>query len=585
MLSASPSLSAMDANPYEAPELLKRRRIGVWSEMPPGSKWANEGVTRVLGFLIEGAAARGDICFEVVAPHGMQATIEADLRTLAAREGLDWIVHATPKPQLNTEAQPSRPDPANEISGLADFIVRLPSPALAVLTTILAVTAFPMAAIRGIIRGRVSAQDWRQRVSVLKSAALRPREALRLAAGFLKTLGFKPAIRLGDDLVIAITPPTLGPSHEEARDFNEHLKQMAGFANAYVEVEGWIVLFPFYLGSALLKKPRAVIFPDALVYDFPIGWDPNVYWRAGGHWPSWREKCAQLLKASDTVITFSEHVARRHVVEMFGLNQNRIQCIPLAPPDLMAYLPFLQQTDRHSTAGTRRHAADLLRAFALQAGNRYLADFPFETAPYFVVATQDRPTKNIGLAARALATLVRQLGINVKMITTARFFWGETWTSLPGIVEDEQLQYDVLSMPDLPREVHAALFHCAALTVHPSFFEGIVGTLPLFESLSVGTPCIFARGPHTEELIEREPDLAGFMFDPYDAVGLTEMIRAILEDRDVAVGVQMPIGERLRGYSWSDAADLYARAAIGKSQGDLRFVDQRDFPITGSVHG
>ena len=35
--------------------------LGIWTEWPPDIPWANQGMTRLLGFLIEGAASRGDL--------------------------------------------------------------------------------------------------------------------------------------------------------------------------------------------------------------------------------------------------------------------------------------------------------------------------------------------------------------------------------------------------------------------------------------------------------------------------------------------------------------------------------------------
>lgn len=539
--------------------------------MPPGSRWANEGVTRVLGFLIEGAAESGRIRFEIVAPFGMQEAIEADLRSLKATENEDWIVHKTPNPHNHAEVavQTAKATALRSSVCFARFIIRLPSPLLALVLVCAAVLAFPFVALRGVLRRQVSWQNWKGRLYFIKASILRPREILNFGALFLRNLGPRWASLLGRALSAEIDtscPPINLEVAASTRNFDEQIREMATFANEKVDVEGWIVLFPFYRGAASLKKSKAVIFPDALVYDFPMGWNPDQFWQRHNGWPQWREKSSELLKSATTVITFSKHVADRHCLKLFDLVPEQMRCIPLAPPDLMPYLPMLKTTGRRGTCDTRRQAGDLLRAFAGQNGLSYLCDFPFESTPYFVVATQDRPTKNIGMAAQALFKLIREDHVDIKMITTARFFFGETWTSLPGLIENEQLQYDILSMPDLPREIHAALFHCATLTVHPSFFEGIVGTLPFYETLSVGTPCLFARGPHTEELVDNEPELSRYMFDPYDVAALRLMIRDVMNNRESVLDHQMPIGDRLRHYSWSDAASCYAAAATGQSE-------------------
>ena len=55
------------------------------------------------------------------------------------------------------------------------------------------------------------------------------------------------------------------------------------------------------------------------------------------------------------------------------------------------------------------------------------------------------------------------------------------------------LQTDVISVPGLPSDVHAAFFQLARLTVVPTMFEGGF-PFPFCESLSVGTPVVSGVG-------------------------------------------------------------------------------------------
>ncbi len=212
----------------------------------------------------------------------------------------------------------------------------------------------------------------------------------------------------------------------------------------------------------------------------------------------------------------------------------------------------------------------MLRAHARARGWRYLQDFAFEDARYVVVSTQDRVTKNIGRAADAVLRLLRRDRIGIKLFTTASLHFGADWTLLPGLIEREQMHRDAISVPDLPREVHAALFHCAAAVLHPSFFEGIVGALPFYEAVSVGTPCLLARGPHTAELLAEEPGLSPDTFDPYDVDGLARLLRSLLEGgREEVLARQSAAFERLlRRRNWGQVAEAYANAAVGGLAGE-----------------
>ena len=432
-----------------------RTAIGVWSELPPGARWANEGISRIVGFLIEGGAETGDYTFRVLVPRGMAETVRDDLRTLIAKENVDWIVDE------------------------------------------------PTAAFEA---------DW------------------------VKQNG-----------------PISGKSAVAA--------SMAAYANTQIDVAGWINTFPHFTGSRLLNGRKAVLLPDAIPYDFPIGWDYNHYWGPHGEWVQWKQIARETLSDGQAVIAHSKHVARRHGVKLLGLDESLIRVVPHAPPDLAPILPFIK--DRKKTPETLRLAANILRDYAATKGLDYLRAFPFEETPFVMVATQDRVTKNVGRAAEVVRRLVRDERRNLKLFTTAPLHHGANWTLFPGLVADHQMQHDIVSMPDVPRDVHAALFHCASLTIHPTFYEGIVGTLTFYEAVSVGTPCIMGVGPHVRELMETAPELEPLTFDPYDIPAMRKLVLEVLDDPEAAVNLQRPAYERRRKRGWAAVAQAYADAASG----------------------
>jgi len=415
--------------------------VGLWSELGPGARWANEGVSRVVGFLIEGAAAGRKYTFHILVPHGMGETVREDLRQLSAVEDRDWVV-------------------------------------------------------------------WE--------------------------------------------PPA--PAHGEA------LSELADFANRNVPVEAWIVTFPHFSGSLHLTKPKATLYPDALPYDFPLGWNEENAWGPDGSWPKWRRTATNVMAETAVVITFSRHVAERHAGPLCDVPLKKVRVIPLAPPDLAPLLPFV--TNRQQTAESRSRAADILRKYATEQSLDYLRGFPFEEVNFVAAATQDRPTKNLGLTAEAVRRVVRERRGNLKLFMTAHLHVGATWTKLPEIVRRGQFHHDLISLPDLPRDVHAALFHCATVVVHSSFFEGIVGSLPFYEAASVGTPSLLARGPHIDELLETEPTIEPFVYDPYDIDRLADLIVDVASNRETYVKAQAEVFGRLVQRSWSEVATEYAQAAL-----------------------
>jgi hypothetical protein len=429
-------------------------KIGIWWELPPGARWSNEGVTRVIGFLVGGAAARRTYAFHLVVRPGLGEEVREDLRQLAAEEFVDWQVH---EPTSSEESH-----------------------------------------------------------------------------------------YLGEAVKIA----------ESGQRFEN--VALALFANERVPVDGWIVPFPHFESAVYLERSKAVLVPDALPYDFPLGWIED--WQAAGAWPQWRQRATKMCAEADAVINFSEHVARRHAGPLLSVPRDKIHVVPLAPPDLLTELPFVRSRKR--SRSSREQAAAILREHVAERGIDYLRNFPFEECEFIVDATHDRPTKNLGFTADAVERIVRRDRRPMKLFLTAQLNFGAHWTRLPTIIERQQFHRDFVSMHNLPREVHAALFHAAAVTVHSSFYEGIIGCLPFYESVSVGTPCLFARGPHTSELLESEPDLAPFTFDPYDADGLRRLILRTIDAREGVLEVQAQVYARHRRRTRYHTADGYVEAAL-----------------------
>jgi glycosyltransferase involved in cell wall biosynthesis len=333
------------------------------------------------------------------------------------------------------------------------------------------------------------------------------------------------------------------------------------FANAKVEVDGWLLIRPDCLKGLALRGRRAVLFPDAVPIEFAASYS-SERWREANDWSLWQADTEYMLGRADNVITFSRHVAERHVTGIFGTSPARIRIIPHAPSDLGPDAPFVAG-DRRRTEDSRRKAATHLRRHAGQRKWEFLSSFPFEEVTYVAVSTRDRPTKNIPLVVEAVERLIRRNYFDVKLVMTTVV--GEVDAPgclLPSALQEADLQLDAISMPKLPKLEHAAFYHCAAVTVHPALFEGGSTAFPFAESVSVGTPCLMARGPHTDELLETVPELTPWVFNPYDADALAKLIRATILERDWVLMQQLACFSRMRKRTWAHVAAEYADAVV-----------------------
>lgn len=417
--------------------------IGVWTEFPAGTKWANEGMSRLLGFLVEGAALGQKYVLRIVLGDGVRAAAEEDLANVSAKEGVDYTLH----------------------------------------------------------------------------------------------------------------------SPNDSRVAHDDYKALSRFANSNVTVRGWISMFPQFRHAVLLDKPVATVFPDGIPLIFPTP-DPGA-WSKNGYLTNWTKMVGKVLNEVDRVITFSDHVARGQVHDIFGISLDKVHVVNHAPPNLAHLAPYTSGGQR--TAASLKAAGDLLRSHARSRKWSYLADYPFEEVNYLAVSTQDRVTKNIRAVADAVRFLVRTERQNIRLFMTTPIHFGATWTPLPHFLEEEMLTLDVFSMPDLPRHIHAAFYHCAGLAIHPSIFEGGRGVFPFYEACSVGTPCLMADGPHVQEFVAHEPTMLPFVFDANDLEQLSAQIRWLINDRGYALSTQLEVFNRLSQRTWADVTSGYCEAAMAGS--------------------
>jgi glycosyltransferase involved in cell wall biosynthesis len=563
-----------------------RIAVGIWIELPDYADWNHQGVPRVIGFLIEGAALRGDIVWRVVAPSALRAQIAADFRALAAREGHDWTLHCPPpeappdKCEPVVDATPGRSGPVAGESLTPTQIIdesrdrtRLSPRRVGQILFVAGLAALPLLVLRAALRPLLRPITTRLRLIVhmardpvavapgLADAAARlPFGIGNKAAHSLRAWALAASVPPSVAVSIAASAPQVITPPADPLTPTPQFRMLARFANAEVSVHGWLIPFPNFIGSRLLTGPRAVLFPDAIPFLFPLGWR-NDFAYPDSNLSLWRSASRHTLEDASNIITFSEHVRDVHGPQFFPPGVP-VVVAPPAPPDLSPLLPELSAAAT-SHGSSRKAAASLLRRHAAERAWLYLADFPFEEATYIAVSTQDRPTKNVQLIVAALARLVRRRFVNCKILMTTPLWRNASWrTDLPQTISDAGLDLDVISMTELPRDVHAALYHCAALAVHASFFEGIVGTLPFFEAVSVGTPCLMANGPHVRELL-RHHALADTVFDPFDADDLADLIVRALARRSALLASQSAFLATLRRRDWSAVAAEYATAATG----------------------
>ena len=353
----------------------------------------------------------------------------------------------------------------------------------------------------------------------------------------------------------------MGFMHEVIREsYVSEFKHMVDYANKSLNIDCWFVLNVIHPGMKYLNGPVVSLFADFVPATCPTGF------------PEWavrldKDRIKKAMPYVTRYITLSDHVRHEHAEKLFAIAPEKLVTIHHAPIDLSPSLP-LYKLGAPRTTESRAKAAQIIRDYcgtklwktdslARRLLQEYLADFPFEEVDYVFVSTQNRPYKNIDRVAEAVARLLRRDFVDLKMVVTCQMdiFSG---AGLGHFVGSNFLHHDILSIPRVPREVHAALYHCAAVTVHPSFFEGGTNSFTFYESLSLGTPVLLSRNAATREASDG-PDFDALMFDPYSVEEMADMIRQTIAERDAVFARQWQIYERHAARrNWGDVARDYA---------------------------
>lgn len=350
-------------------------------------------------------------------------------------------------------------------------------------------------------------------------------------------------------------------------------------------VDGWLAFRAERHAIDDVPGPWTSIFADFILAEFPMHFSEAVYRQLVS--PT-REGVWRM----DRLVCFSEHVKQVHGVDFFGAREDQVRVIPHAPFDYFDFArPGFEAAAKTLSLGPIQTAADLTRSAAAdivrhhirnqvdgyfcQIGASYirpvLASMAYEDMDFVLISSRNRPHKNFLTALQAIEHLIRDQYSSIKAMTTSPLDLTSDEPVSRYIVE-HKLHQDLLSINHLPAHVHAALYRLAAVTVHPSPFEGgFPFTFP--ESLSMGTPIIMARGPAVEEFLTKG-ELDAYCFEPSSPLDLARRIDAVLGDREAYMARQLETLERQKLRTWRNIADEYVEvfqeaARVYWAKGDL----------------
>ena len=517
----------------------KTIKIGIWLEASPYSKWSFDGISRVVSWLVEGSLNK-NVTYLFCLPEWMINDVKANLVEINP-EILNIIqFQTTDKTPIVLKLLARRQDDyvafslkrflKNKFDIIFDFfLVKVTGIYSYWLVLLLSILALPFVIVIGLL-GTVAYLLYSIAVKLFAS---------KVSQFFLRK------IRSSDRRVFDTAMDNL-------------YSKLANEANRQ-KPDVWFVPFPGYQSARYLKGPIVTLFPDFVAVDCPTGFQVNDV-------VAIKEKVNKVLQCSTLFISLSEHVKRHHLGDVFSIPPERVFAIPNAAPDISDELEFLH-ADRYWSKSSRTKSSKLINKYLLKQYSRksskssdfgltFLQNFPFDESRYIFLSTQNRNYKNILLVARSLYQLKKEHQFSLKIIMTGAIDYDNHEDKLVRFIRENRLEADIISIPFLPNNILAALYHCAAITIHSSFFEGGTSAFPFYEGVSVGTPVLLSRNKATLESLNTD-EFREYLFDPHSHDELSQKILDVLANRQEVFEAQYQVYKEFRKNDWEAVTQKY----------------------------
>lgn len=320
-------------------------------------------------------------------------------------------------------------------------------------------------------------------------------------------------------------------------------RRMQVLVESRKDILAWYCPTAFWPDFNRIDRPRLMCVPDLMPSDFAIG-----FARAGGdRLLDNFETVKQAIAEADHLVTYSQTVKWTTLVDQHGLSASRIRVVPHAPNTLSEHLDIVGFDNPEAT--TRSYCRlQLLTAMTRSSHPHYAAGFGNGEVRFLFYPSQFRPNKNLLTLLKAYEHLLRRRFLPHKLILTGD---PAKMNEVGDYIRSRQLENDVICLPRISVVQLAACYRLADLAVNPSLSEGGC-PFTFSEALSVGTPCVLARIPVTEEVLQDPQVQQASLFDPYDWQDMAARIEWALNNREQLLTLQNAAYAELGQRSWAD---------------------------------
>jgi glycosyltransferase involved in cell wall biosynthesis len=587
--------------------------VGIWLPLPQGAFWRGEGIGRTIEFVIDGFRQSGRLGQElrlvVYATSGVVDEIRDSLHSLldGSVQGLTFVEIPSPlatfystvnwlftigglvrlNPYRVYEAAPEllrnrklREGLIARISGVDEKRIAATLGATQVRQRVAVKLGIDPAAIPDLrtsrIRGLLTRAEFGRSQPSDKAAAAwesicaklageesprLPGPGILIAKSWLENAARIPL--LGRVVALAVRLVRGRLARRDSRIILQRALRLAKNAN----VDVWWVPSPTLPGLEYLPKRVVVNFWDCVGAEFGYLWGKRQL--DVGH-----NRLKIACHRADVIITQSFRNRDTRLANAIRVPLSKVAVCYLTTP--LRYRSLLPEFDREGrkTVRSKEEAAEIVRSYvdrAILRGvssdiTRYvdtgmqlenLLTFDFARASFAIVSTQNRPYKNVPFIVDAFLLMIDRYGLDSHLFLTCPFNFSDSSDPVAKAVLKRNGIGRVFSLPRIPNKVHAALYHCASCTLHPSLSEGGVGSYPFLEGMAVGTPGLSAACEYMTEGLRLHPQYRDLTFSPRNRAVAARQISVVLRDPASAFERQRAIFDQHAAWTWRDVAAVY----------------------------
>ena len=558
-LSLSKQLETISEDPKSSDDVQsKPYNIGIWMHVTTPKGFANEGITRLLAQIVRAAQTRTDVSIHIACVPWVKEPIVNFMEDLGVDGiNLNFLLLNDIPPLLFRiytwwEARQSRVIKRRALS-FYSFIGKIKKLIKSIanlslkkfvsargwivipLSILVAIGISPLLFIYGIVQ--LVFISFRKLLIILKIKQFWDLLQIRRQASFSSIVDIFQFPRWLYNLMV-----------------EAEIESLASRVSKEKEIDAWYFPYPRMSEIEKFKKPIIVAVPDIVYLDFP-----TIFSREDSELIHAHSGIEKTVRKADAVITYSNYVKDKHVVEPGYQPEEKVHVIRHAP---METREFITSQPQSTSSSIKFRSRLIIRSYIKRLASRitssnslYLQSLPFGEFDYLFVSSQTRPHKNHLNLLKAYEILLREKFINIKLIFTGSFS-----LEMQNYIVQKKLHLDVLSLSDLPPKVHTAFYACAKLAIAPTLFEG--GFPFIFsEALSVGTPVMMSDIPVVRETLP-EVFRKEICFDPYDINDMISQIAWGIKNPDLLLKTEVIAYNQLKNRTWEQVADEYILAIM-----------------------